>query len=306
MQHQFAGTGKKHGAPELPRRAAFFLFMYRHRNCLDVISFHAILHATPQKGARTAMKIISWNVNGIRAILKKGFLEFLEKEDPDIICLQETKAMPEQVELELPSHPFHYWNSAEKKGYSGTAIFSKVEPRGSVNDIGIKKHDTEGRVITLDMGKWNLLNVYTPNSKRGLERLDYRHDEWDIDFLAHVKKLAKKKPLVFCGDLNVAHKEIDLARPESNHKNAGFTDEEREGFDNIVDAGFIDTFRLFESGGGHYTWWSYMGRAREKNIGWRIDYFCVSPDLKKKIKKSYILPEVMGSDHAPIVLDIDL
>lgn len=252
------------------------------------------------------MKIISWNVNGIRAVIKKGFLEFLEKEDPDIICLQETKAMPEQVELDLPAYPHRYWNWAEKKGYSGTAIFSKQEALEAVNGIGVEKHDNEGRVITLDLGSCHLVNVYVPNAKRGLERLDYRHGEWDVDFLKYLKKLARKKSLVFCGDLNVAHREIDLARPDSNHNNAGFTDEEREGFDNIIKAKFIDTFREFESGGGHYTWWSYMGGARAKNIGWRIDYFCVTPDLKSKLRTSYILPEVMGSDHAPIVMEIDL
>ncbi len=252
------------------------------------------------------MKIISWNVNGIRAVLKKGFLEFLEKEDPDIICLQETKAMPEQVELDLPAYPHRYWNWAERKGYSGTAVFSKHEPAEVINDINIEKHDKEGRVITLDLGPAHLVNVYVPNAKRGLERLDYRSGEWDKDFLKYLQSLAEKKPLIFCGGLNVAHKEIDLARPANNHKNAGFTDEEREGFDNIIKAGFIDTFREFEPQGGHYTWWSYMGGAREKNIGWRIDYFCVSPDLKKNLQKSYILPEVMGSDHCPIVLEINL
>ncbi len=252
------------------------------------------------------MKIISWNVNGIRAVLKKGFLEFLKKEDPDIICLQETKAMPEQVELDLPSYPHQYWNWADKKGYSGTAIFSKHQALQAINGIDIEKHDNEGRVITLEMDSCFLVNVYVPNAKRGLERLDYRHLEWDADFLKYLKKLAKKKPIIFCGDLNVAHKEIDLARPDGNHNNAGFTDEERKGFDNIQKAKFIDTFREFESEGGHYTWWSYMGRAREKNIGWRIDYFCVSPELKPKLQNSYILPEVMGSDHAPIVLEINL
>ena len=250
------------------------------------------------------MKIISWNVNGIRAVLKKGFLEFLEREDPDIICLQETKATPDQVELELPDYPHMYWNSAVKKGYSGTAVFSKIQPLNAVNDMGIEKHDQEGRVLALEFPEWFLVNVYVPNSQRGLERLDYRQKEWDKDFLAYLKELEKSKPVIFCGDMNVAHKEIDLARPKDNRRNAGFTDEERAGFDNLVNAGFIDTFREFESGGGHYTWWSYMANAREKNIGWRIDYFCVSPELKGSLKKSYILPEVMGSDHAPIVLEI--
>ena len=251
------------------------------------------------------MKIISWNVNGIRAVIKKGFIEFVESEKPDIICIQETKARPEQVELELSDYNYKYWNSAEKKGYSGTSIFSKFEPLSVSNDMDIEKHDQEGRVIAMELEKYFLVTVYVPNSKRGLERLDYREKEWDVDFLAYVKNLEKKKPVIFCGDLNVAHKEIDLANPKANQRNAGFTIEERSGFDNIVSAGFIDTFREFEEGGGHYTWWSYMGRAREKNIGWRIDYFCVSSEIRKEVKKSYILPKVMGSDHAPIVLEID-
>jgi len=250
------------------------------------------------------MKLISWNVNGVRAVLKKGFMDFLNSEDPDIICLQETKAMREQVDQEFSAYKYQYWHSAEKKGYSGTAILSKIEPLSFSYGIGIEKHDNEGRVITAEFDKFFLVNIYVPNSKRGLERLDYRHDEWDVDLLNYMKELEKTKPVIFCGDLNVAHKEIDLANPASNRRNAGFTDEEREGFDNIVDAGFIDTFRLFEEGPGHYTWWSYMGRARERNVGWRIDYFCVSPELKKELSGSYILPEVMGSDHAPIVLEL--
>ena len=251
------------------------------------------------------MKLISWNVNGIRAVLKKNFLEFVETEKPDILCLQETKAEPQQVELNLPAYPHKLWNSAEKKGYSGTAIFAKQEPVSVTYGIGIEKHDREGRVITADFGSWYLVNVYVPNSQRGLERLDYRHKEWDVDFLAYLKNLEKKQPVVFCGDLNVAHKEIDIARPKNNHHNAGFTDEERAGFDNIVSAGFIDTFREFEPAGGHYTWWSYMGQARLNNIGWRIDYFCISASLRDKLKKAYILPNVTGSDHAPIVAEIN-
>ncbi len=250
------------------------------------------------------MKIISWNVNGIRAVLNKGFLEFVERESPDVLCLQEVKAMREQVELDLPRYPHVYWNSAEKKGYSGTAVFSKIPALSYTRGIGAQKHDTEGRVITLEFGAFFLVNVYVPNSQRGLERLDYRHREWDVDLLKYLRNLEKKKPVVFCGDLNVAHREIDLANPKGNQGNAGFTPEERAGFDNIVSAGFVDTFREFEKGGGHYTWWSYMGRAREKNVGWRIDYFIVSPVLMPSIRKSYILPDVMGSDHAPIVLEI--
>ena len=249
------------------------------------------------------MKIVSWNVNGIRAVIKKGFYDFVKSEDPDIICIQETKAQPDQLELELENYPYQYWNSAEKKGYSGTLILSKVEPVDVASGIDIAKHDSEGRVLTAEFKNYFLVTIYVPNSKRGLERLDYRQKEWDIDLLRFLKSLESKKPVIFCGDLNVAHKEIDLANPKTNRKNAGFTDEEREGFDNIVNAGFVDTFREFEKGPGHYTWWSYFASAREKNIGWRIDYFCASPGLMKIIKKSYILPEVMGSDHAPIVLE---
>lgn len=252
------------------------------------------------------MKIISWNVNGIRAILKKGFLDFLYKEDPDIICLQETKAHPEQVTIELNKHPYQFWNSAEKKGYSGTAVFSKIKPLSHSLGMDISKHDSEGRIITLEFDKYHIVTVYTPNAKRGLERLDYRTQEWDRDFLEYINKLDEKKPVIFCGDLNVAHKEIDLANPKSNKNNAGFTDEERRSFDNIIEAGYIDTFRDFESEGGYYTWWSYMGRAREKNIGWRIDYFCTSPALQKNVTNSFILSDIMGSDHAPIVLEIDI
>jgi len=256
------------------------------------------------------MKMISWNVNGIRAVLKKGFMDVITTHDPDIICIQETKAHEDQVTLELPQYPFKYWNSADKKGYSSTAIFSKTEPEFVRNDMGIEKHDTEGRVITIEFNDYYLTTVYTPNAKRDLSRLDYRQNEWDVDFLAFVTELEKTKPVIFCGDLNVAHTEDDLANPQSNKTtasrpgNAGYTDQEREGFDNIISAGFLDTFREFHSGNGHYTWWSYMGGARARNVGWRIDYFCVSPSLKTRLKDSYILPDVMGSDHAPIVLEI--
>jgi len=245
------------------------------------------------------MKLISWNVNGIRAALKKGFLDFVEQADPDILCIQEMRALPEQVDL--PMDGYHvFWNPAEKKGYSGTAIFSKVEPLSSSYGIGKAEHDNEGRVITLEYKDYYLVTVYTPNSGRGLARLDYRSKEWDPAFLKYLKKLEKKKPVVFCGDLNVAHTEIDLANPKSNEKNAGYTIEERQGFDQIVKKGFIDTFREFTSEGGHYSWWSYVGKAREKNVGWRIDYFCISPVLRPKLKKAVILPEVMGSDHCPV------
>ena len=249
------------------------------------------------------MKIISWNVNGIRAVIKKGFYDFMKKENPDIICLQETKAHKDQVDLKLPNYPYQYWNSAVKKGYSGTAIFSKIEPISCKNDIGIKEHDSEGRVITLEFDSYYLITVYTPNSKRELLRLKYRI-EWDIDFLNYLKELEKSKPVIFCGDLNVAHTEIDLKNPKTNHSNPGFTDEERQGFTNMIKTGFIDTFREFTKEGGHYTWWSYMFQARMRNIGWRIDYFCTSKKLKKSLKTSTILKNVMGSDHCPVMLEI--
>ena len=249
------------------------------------------------------MKIISWNVNGIRAVIKKGFYDFVNEYNPDIICIQETKAHKDQVNIELDNYPFQYWNSAQKKGYSGVAIFSKVEPIKVENNMNIEKHDLEGRVITLEFNKYYLVTVYTPNSKRDLSRLDYRYNEWDKDFLKFLKKLEEKKPVIFCGDLNVAHTEIDLKNPKTNHKNAGFTKEEREGFSNYIDNDFIDTFREFTKEGGHYTWWSYMFQARTKDIGWRIDYFCISQSLRSKLKDSYILKDVMGSDHAPIVME---
>ncbi|MBI64897.1 MAG: exodeoxyribonuclease III [Candidatus Marinimicrobia bacterium] len=251
------------------------------------------------------MKIISFNVNGIRAVIKKGFYNFVNEHKPDILCLQEIKAMKEQVDLQLPFYPYHYWNSAEKKGYSGTAIFSKIKPLNYFYGLGIKKHDHEGRVITLEFKDYYLVTVYTPNSKRELLRLDYRQKEWDVDFLKYLKNLENKKPVIFCGDLNVAHKEIDLKNPKNNTRNPGFTIEEREGFDNYINAGFIDTFREFTKEGGHYTWWSYMFQSRQKDIGWRIDYFCISQVLRSQLKKSYILKEVMGSDHAPVVMEIN-
>ncbi len=250
------------------------------------------------------MKFISWNVNGLRAVIKKGFYDFAEQYSPDILCLQEIKANKDQVDLEFDEYPYQYWNSAEKKGYSGTAIFSKVKPINEIYGIGIDEHDQEGRVISLEFKDYFLVTVYTPNSKRELLRLSYRQ-KWDADFLNFVKDLEKKKPVIFCGDLNVAHTEIDLKNPKTNRRNPGFTDEERSSFDNIVNAGFIDTFRVFNNEGGHYTWWSYMFQARQKDIGWRIDYFCISESLKIKLKDAYILKDVLGSDHAPVVMEFN-
>lgn len=249
------------------------------------------------------MKLISWNVNGIRAMLKKGHLKDVERLDPDILCLQETKAHPEQVDIELVQFPHHFWNAAEKKGYSGTAVFSKVKPLKVSYGMGDHAHDQEGRVITLELPKFYLVNVYTPNAGEGLRRLKYRM-EWDVAFRKYVRKLNKKKPVVMCGDLNVAHQEIDLARPESNHQNAGFTDEEREGFSKLLEAGFVDSFRALHPKKVAYSWWSYRTRARERDIGWRIDYFCLSQRLRSKIREANIHPQVMGSDHCPVGLNL--
>jgi exodeoxyribonuclease-3 len=250
------------------------------------------------------MKFISWNVNGVRAALKKGFADFIQREQPDFLCLQETKAT--QAEVVVPEALAGYtsfWNSAEKKGYSGTAIFSKVKPIAVTFGIGMGEHDREGRVITAEYEKFFLVNIYVPNAKRELTRLPYRQ-EWDRDLLAYLKKLEQAKPVIWCGDLNVAHTEIDLARPKDNVKNHGFTLEERAGFDAFVAAGFLDTFRVFEKGGGHYTWWSQMGTARARNIGWRIDYFLVSDSLRPKLKSATIYHETLGSDHCPVGLEL--
>ena len=250
------------------------------------------------------MKIISWNVNGIRSVLKKGFLDFIKKYNSDILCLQETKA-PTDGSVKIPLESYHqYWNYAKKAGYSGTAVFSKIRPVKVTNDIGISKHDQEGRVITVEFDDFYLVNVYVPNSKRELERLPYRTKEWDVDFLKFLKKLEKTKPVVFCGDMNVAHKEIDLTNPKANEKNHGFTPEERAGFDNIIKAGFIDTFREFEKAGGFYTWWSPMGNCRAKDIGWRIDYFLISAGLRPRLKRAFILKDVLGSDHCPVGVEL--
>lgn len=249
-------------------------------------------------------KIISWNVNGIRAAIKKGFMDFFEDELPDILCLQETKALEEQVDLDLPGYHM-WWNSAEKKGYSGTAIFSRFPALSVSYGLGIEKHDKEGRVITLEFEKVFIVTVYTPNSKDDLARLPYRHKEWDVDFLEYVRKLEKSKPVIFCGDLNVAHKEIDLANPKTNTKSTGFTLEERASFDNIVAAGFIDSFRHFNQDPHHYTWWSMRTAARERNAGWRIDYFCLSHSLLPNLKSAGILANVHGSDHCPVVVEVE-
>jgi exodeoxyribonuclease-3 len=244
------------------------------------------------------MKLISWNVNGIRAVLKKGFHDFVDKERPDIICIQETKAHPDQVDKIMHDYEHHYWNSAEKKGYSGTAIFSKIKPLSVTYGDG-PMNDTEGRTITLEFEKYFLINVYTPNSKRELERLEGRQ-KWDKDFLKLIKNIEKKKPVIVCGDLNCAHKEIDIARPKQNERTAGFTIEERRGMDNYIRNDLIDTFREFNNEPANYTYWSYMFNARANNTGWRIDYFLISKKIKSILKDAFILNKVMGSDHCPV------
>ncbi|HEY4513569.1 MAG TPA: exodeoxyribonuclease III [Candidatus Paceibacterota bacterium] len=276
------------------------------------------------------MKIISWNVNGIRAVHKKGLLvPFIKKYAPDILCLQETKAERHQSEVDLPDYE-EYWNSASRKGYSGTAIFTKEKPLSVILDIPeeiVKKYNpkgkntsygagledkygdpnTEGRVITAEYKDFYVVTVYTPNAKDDLSRIPLRHKGWDPAFLEYVKSLEKKKPnkpVIFCGDLNVAHTPDDLARPKENVGNKGFTDEEREGVDKIVSAGFVDTFRIFTKGNGHYSWWSHFAKARERNVGWRIDYIFVSGKIAKKVKSAKILPEVLGSDHCPVLIEI--
>lgn len=250
------------------------------------------------------MKLISWNVNGIRACVQKGFIDFFRKSEADIFCIQETKMQEGQLELELPGY-YQYWNYARKKGYSGTAVFTKKEPLSAVYGIGIEEHDQEGRVITLEYEDFYLVTVYTPNSQNELLRLPYRM-KWEKDFLAYLKTLEEKKPVVFCGDLNVAHKEIDLKNPKTNRKNAGFTDEERQKFTELLEAGFIDTFRYFyPETEGMYSWWSYRFQARAKNAGWRIDYFCVSECLRDRLVDAKILSEVTGSDHCPVEIEME-
>lgn len=250
-------------------------------------------------------KLISWNVNGLRACVQKGFTEYFQEVDADIFCIQESKLQEGQIDF-APEGYHAYWNYAEKKGYSGTAIFTKEEPLSVAYGIGIEEHDHEGRVITLEFDNFYMVTVYTPNSQNELARLPYRM-KWEDDFLGYLKNLEKTKPVIFCGDLNVAHKEIDLKNPKTNRKNAGFTDEEREKFTNVVNAGFIDTYRYFyPDQEGIYSWWSYRFKAREKNAGWRIDYFCVSESLKEKLKGAFIHTEVFGSDHCPVELDIEV
>ncbi len=249
------------------------------------------------------MKLISWNVNGIRACVGKGFLEFFKEIDADIFCIQESKMQEGQLDLELDGY-YQYWNYAEKKGYSGTAVFTKQKPLSVQYGIGIEEHDHEGRVITLEFDDFYLVTVYTPNSQDGLKRLDYRM-QWETDFLAYLKKLEERKGVIFCGDLNVAHQEIDLKNPKTNRKNAGFTDEERGKFREVLNAGFIDSFRYFYPDMENiYSWWSYRFSAREKNAGWRIDYFCVSECLKDRLEDAKILTDVYGSDHCPVELDL--
>lgn len=250
-------------------------------------------------------KLISWNVNGLRACVKKGFLDYFNEVDADIFCVQETKLQEGQIDLELEGYN-QYWNYAEKKGYSGTAIFTKEEPISVYKGMGIEEHDKEGRVITLEFENFYMVTVYTPNSQRGLARLDYRMD-WENAFREYINKLDKEKPVVLCGDLNVAHKEIDLKNPKTNRKNAGFSDEEREKFTTFLDSGFIDTYRYFyPDKESVYSWWSYMFNARKNNAGWRIDYFCTSERLKDQLIDADIHTEIYGSDHCPVELKLDI
>ncbi|MBI5138997.1 exodeoxyribonuclease III [Candidatus Nomurabacteria bacterium] len=263
------------------------------------------------------MKIISWNVNGIRAVHRKGlFMPFIKKNKPDILCLQETKAEQNQSEVDLPEYE-EYWNSAEKKGYSGTAIFTKIKPLSVILDIPEKiakkwsltkdkygNANKEGRVLALEFEKFYVVSVYTPNAKDDLSRIPLRHKHWDPAFLEYMKELEKNKPVIFCGDLNVAHTPLDLARPKENNGLKGFTKEEREGVDKMITSGFVDTFRIFNKKGGAYTWWSHFANARARNVGWRIDYIFVSSKLEKKVKKAEVLPEVLGSDHCPVVIEM--
>jgi exodeoxyribonuclease-3 len=252
------------------------------------------------------MKLVSWNVNGLRACLKKGLSDFIRAADADVICLQETKCQPDDVPDISWCPGYHpIWNSADKKGYSGTLILTRQQPISVQHGMQKAEHDSEGRVIAAEFPDFWLVNVYQPNSQRGLTRLEYRTESWDPAFRKFLHRLEKQKPVLFCGDLNVAHQEIDLANPKSNRRNAGFTDEERGRFTELLDSGFIDTFRQFEKGGGHYTWWSLQPGCRARNIGWRVDYWIASQKLLGKLKRSWIEPAVMGSDHCPVFLEIE-
>lgn len=264
------------------------------------------------------MKIYSWNVNGIRAVVNKGaFQSFVAEHKPDILCLQETKAQQGQAVIDMPGYE-EYWNSAEKKGYSGTAIFTKIKPLAVINGMpeeiakqygliadGYGDPNKEGRIIAAEFDEFYVVTVYTPNAKDDLTRIPLRHKQWDPAFLAYVKNLEQKKPVIFNGDLNVAHTEDDLANPKPNRGKKGFTDEEREGFQNFIDAGFVDTLRLFKQGNGHYTWWSHFANSRARNVGWRIDYMLVSESLRPKVKTAEIHPDILGSDHCPISILVD-
>ena len=249
------------------------------------------------------MKLISWNVNGLRAVLRKNFLDYLDRERPDVLCLQETKCTPDDVEQLWPASYTTYWATAEKRGYSGTAIFAKQRPLSVVVGIGRREHDREGRVLTAEFPDFFVVNVYTPNAQRELTRLPYRL-KWDRAFRAFLKRLEARKPVVFCGDLNVAHTELDLANPQANIHNHGFTPQERAGFTALVRAGFLDTFREFEPGGGHYTWWSQRGDTRQRNVGWRLDYVLISQSLRPRLNRAFIQAEVPGSDHCPVGIEL--
>jgi exodeoxyribonuclease-3 len=252
------------------------------------------------------MKLVSWNVNGVRSALKQGLLDYIERQGADVVCLQETRAHPDDVQQVVwPSGYQLIWNGAEKKGYSGTAILTRLAPVKVTRGIGLRAHDTEGRVIAAEYPDIFLVNVYQPNSQRGLTRLVYRTQAWDSAFLAYLLKLRRRgKPVLFCGDLNVAHAEIDLANPKSNRRNAGFTDEERQNFTRLLARGFVDTLREFEKGPGHYTWWSRMANCRARNIGWRVDYFVADERLRPALRRAWISPEVMGSDHCPVGVEL--
>ena len=250
------------------------------------------------------MKLISWNVNGLRAVLRKNFLDYLAEEEPDVLCLQETRAGPNDVEQLWPAAFTTHWNCAQKKGYSGTAIFAKKRPLNVTCGIGMPKHDGEGRVLTAEYADFFVVNVYVPNSQRELTRLAYRQ-QWDRAFLRYLKRLEERKPVIVCGDLNVAHTELDLANPKANMRNHGFTPEERAGFDTFLKGGFVDAFREFEKAGGHYTWWSPMAGARARNIGWRIDYVLLSAALRPGLKHAFIRRDVLGSDHCPVGIEIE-